>query len=247
VTVDDPRYMRDPTYVREQYATEDGLVARSSLYTDTTGPFAGDVALAAVAERAPKRFLEVGCGTGWFAARVQRELGCEVHAVDQSARMAELARAEGVDAQVADVQDLPFDDASFDSVAANWMLYHVADLDRGVAEIARVLESGGRLVAITNGKDHLLELWALVGAEHQRLGREFAFGAENGHELLRAHFDHVEMRDAGGMVRVADRDAIVRYLRSMEAWAPLADRVPDDVALPVVARRSNVVFVAEKA
>jgi SAM-dependent methyltransferase len=239
----DPAYMRDPRHVREQYASEHGLAARSSLYVDTTGPFAGDVAFDAVAEVAPRRFLEVGCGTGWFAARVARELGAEVVALDQSERMVELARGEGVDARVGDVQELPFPEGSFNCVAANWMLYHVADLDRGLAEIARVLAPGGRLVAITNGLDHLYELWDLVGAMAERVTRDFAFGAENGEERLRRHFRAVERREAGGTVRIADREAVVRYLESMQAWRGLAERVPESFE-PFDARRSNVVFVA---
>jgi SAM-dependent methyltransferase len=246
VTLDDPRYMRDPVHVREQYASETGLADRSSLYGETTGPFAGDVAFEAVAEAPPQRLLEVGCGPGWFAARVARELGAEVVATDQSERMVELARGQGLDARLADVQELPFGDEAFDCVAAHWMLYHVPDLDRGLAEIARVLTPGGRLVAITNGKDHLLELWKLVGAEKLRLARDYAFGAENGEERLRPHFSDVELRDAGGTVQIQSRDAVVRYLGSMAAWRPLVDRVPEHVETPFTARRSNVVFVATK-
>jgi SAM-dependent methyltransferase len=241
----DPAYMRDPRYVREQYATETGLAARASLYAETTGPFAGDVAFDAVAEVSPRRVLEVGCGTGWFAARVQRELGAEVVAVDQSERMVELARAEGVDARVGDAQQLDFADGELDCIAANWMLYHVPDLDAGLSEVARVLAPGGRLVAITNGKDHLLELWQLVGAGELRLTRDFAFGAENGAEVLGRHFQSVEMRDAGGTVKLGGREAVVRYIESMEAWRHLADRVPPDVDPELTARRANVVFVAD--
>ena len=43
-------YMRDPSYVRDQYASESNLNARVSLYDKTTGPFAGDVAFDVVAE-----------------------------------------------------------------------------------------------------------------------------------------------------------------------------------------------------
>jgi SAM-dependent methyltransferase len=239
----DRAYMRDPAYVREQYASEEGLVARSSLYGDTTGPFAGDVAFDAVAEVSPGRVLDVGCGSGWFAARVQRELEAVVVAVDQSERMVDLAQAEGVDARVADVQRLPFGDGEFDVVAANWMLYHLPDLERGLAEIARVLAPGGRLVAITNGKDHLLELWRLVGAEETRLWRDFSFGAENGAEILARHFADVELRDSSGTVQITGRDAVVRYVESSETWKHFAERVPGRVE-PFVARRSNVVFVA---
>ena len=246
MTLDDPAYMNDPAYVRKQYASERGLADRASLYAHTTGPFAGDVAMAAVAEASPRRVLEVGCGTGWFSAAVQEELGADVVAVDQSERMVEVARGSGVDARVADVQALPFANEEFDCVVANWMLYHVRDLDRGVAEIARVLLPGGRLVAITNGKDHLLELWEAAGAGDERMGRDFSFGAENGEAVLRRHFSAVELRDAAGTVRVDEREPIERYLRSMEAWAPVADRLPQNLPLPLVARRSNVVFVATR-
>ena len=70
------------------------------------------------------------------------------------------------------------------------------------------------------------------------------FSADDGEALLRRHFGRVEIRDAGGTVTIGDRDAIVRYLRSAETWAPFADELPAELALPLVARRSNVVFVA---
>jgi len=49
---------------------------------------------------------------------------------------------------VADVTDLPFEDASFDVVRIERVLQHVADGERACAEMARVLRPGGRLVAI---------------------------------------------------------------------------------------------------
>lgn len=240
-----PQSIDDPRYVREQYASEAGLVARGSLYAETTGPSPGDVAFEAAAEVSPRRFLEVGCGSGWFAARVRDELEAEVLAVDQSERMVELARERGLDARVADVQSLPFDGEAFDVAAANWMLYHVPDLDRGLGELARVLRPGGRLVAITNGKDHLLELWRLAGAEEARAERRLPFGAENGEEVLRHHFRHVEIREAKGTVTIPDREAVLRYLASSDAWSRFAEDVPELVE-PFVACRSTVVFVAAK-
>ena len=242
--VDNPAYLRDPEHVRAQYASETNLAARASLYSETTGPFAGDVALAALEEVGPSTVLEVGCGTGWFAARVRDELGAAVVAVDQSERMVELARGRGLDARVADAQALPFSDRSFDAVAAHWMLYHVHDLDRGLREIAPVLRPGGRLVAATNGADHLLELWELVGGTATRTGRELSFGAENGEDTLRRHFARVERRNAGGTVRISDPQAVVRYLRSAPEISHLAENVPESFEA-FDARRANVVFVAD--
>jgi SAM-dependent methyltransferase len=232
----------DPRYVREQYATEDGLAARRSIYGDTSGPDAREIAFAAVAEVAPNRVLEVGCGPGEAAERLQRDLDAHVVATDQSERMVQLARARGLDARTADVQRLPFADGEFDCVLAAWMLYHVPDVDAGLAEIARVLRPGGRIGAVTNASDHLAELWGLVGIE--RLAH--SFGSENGEELLRRHFARVERHDVEGTVTLADADTVRTYLASSACVRPFMDAVPE-LAEPLVARRRGTVFVAETA
>jgi SAM-dependent methyltransferase len=230
----------DPAAVREQYATEAGLATRKSIYTNVTGPDARDMVFQAVREAQPRSVLEVGCGEGELAERMSRELEADVVAVDQSERMVELARARGVDSHVGDVQALPFADASFDVVVAAWMLYHVPDLDRGIAELVRVLRPGGRLVAATNASDHLREMLDLAGVDDW----DFSFRAENGEELLRLHFDLVETRDGAGTVTLTDADQIRAYFGSSIRLEPWAERVPElDEAL--VARRRPVVFVAD--
>ena len=110
-------------------------------------------------------------------------------AVDVSPRMVELARDRGVDAELGDVQALPFPDASFDCAVAAWMLYHVPDVDRALGELARVLRPGGRLVAVTNYLDHLYELRELSPDRPQT---EWTFSGDNGKELLERHFATVE-------------------------------------------------------
>src|ERR1043166_6065639 len=106
--------------------------------------------------------------------------------------MVELARGRGVRASVADAQALPFRDGTFDCVVALWMLYHLEDLDRGLREVVRVLRPGGRLVAVTDGVEHLAQLWDLIGPE----GRvALPFSSENGAEVLQRHFTRVERRD----------------------------------------------------
>jgi ubiquinone/menaquinone biosynthesis C-methylase UbiE len=156
--------LNDPALVRRQYETEAGLSTRRDAQTRfLEGTNAFDVAVAAVEELRPERVLEVGCGMGEFAERVRRETGAEVVATDLSPRMVELTRERGIDASVADVEELPFADGEFDCAAANWMLYHVADLDRALAELRRVLRPGGVLVATTIGAEHMADVWELVG------------------------------------------------------------------------------------
>ncbi len=240
----DARRLYDPEVVRAEYATEAGLRARASFYEGLSGPDARQVAFEAVRAAAPGRVLEVGCGWGEFAERMQRELGAEVVAVDLSPRMVELARERGVDARVGDVQELPFANGGFDVAVANWMLYQVPDLDRGLAELAKVLRPGGRLVAATNGLDHLGELWSLVGRDRRRENR--CFFAETGEEPLRRHFAWVERRDVSGAIEFAGPDAVRGYILASVAHKHLADRVPEFDG-PLRATRVNVVFVAGKA
>jgi len=231
----------DPAYVRRQYQDETGLRARKAIYGQVGGVDARDVAVEAVREAAQGRVLEVGCGEGELAERLVRELGVELVALDQSERMVELARARGIDAHVGDVQELPFEDGSFDVAVAAWMLYHVPALERALAELARVLRPGGRLVAVTNYAHHLSEMFNLVGLERWHL----PFGGENGASLLARHFARVETRDAIGTVVFPGSEPIRNYLRSSARLAAYADRVPE-LDLPLTAHRRNVVFVADK-
>jgi SAM-dependent methyltransferase len=233
--------LNDPAAVRAQYADERGLRARQALWSELDGPNPRDVLWEAIVDCSPRRVLEVGGGDGWLSARLEDELGCEVVLVDQSERMVDLARERALDARIGDVQALPFEDGSFDTVVAAWMLYHVTDLDRGLSEIARVLETGGRLVANTNSREHVGELYELIG--YPQDARHDVFNAENGEESLRRHFAGVERRDVVAVATVRDRQTLVDYRDSlMVETAP----VPDDVPLPFRVHSRGAVFVATK-
>ena len=232
--------INDPAAVARQYASESNLEARRSLYEHTDGPDPREMAFRAVAEAQPVRVLEVGGGPGELAARIAGELDCEVVMIDVSPRMVELARGRGVDARVGDVQELPFEDASFDVAVAAWMLFHVPDLDRGLTELARVLRPGGRLVAVTNAMHHLQELRDLAGAAMW----ERVFRSEDGRATLEAHFASVERRDADGWITIEDEQVIRDFVASMQHDAEL-DLGP--IELPLRVRRASSVFIAEKA
>ena len=145
-------------FVREQYATPDNLRARKAAYVNAEGDDPRQFALEAIAAARPQRVLEVGGGEGELAERIVNELGVELVGIDQSQAMVDVQRSKGIDARVGDVEELQFDAAEFDAALAAWMLYHVSDLDRGLAELARVLRPNGVLVSVTNSVDHLQEL-----------------------------------------------------------------------------------------
>ncbi|MBV9281580.1 MAG: 3-demethylubiquinone-9 3-O-methyltransferase [Chloroflexi bacterium] len=95
-----------------------------------------------------KRTLDVGCGGGLLAEEFAR-LGCRVTGIDPSESSIETARAHaarsglGIKYVVGAGESLPFRDESFDIVYCCDVLEHVSDLDRVVAETARVLKPGG--------------------------------------------------------------------------------------------------------
>ena len=233
----------DPTFVRAQYAAEHNLAARKAAYADANveGPDPRDVLWEAIVEARPARVLEVGGGEGELAERIVRELEAELVAIDQSERMVEIQRAKGVDARVGDVQQLAFRDGEFDLAVAAWMLYHVPDVERALAELARVLRPGGRLVTVTNAFDHLQELHELAGDD--RAGRASLFLAENGEQALGRHFARVERRDAHGWVTMDDA-TIRRYAQSWHVLRPILDLRPLE---PVRIRRRPTIFVAVAA
>ncbi len=138
----------------------------------------------------------------------------------------------------------PFNDGEFDCAAANWMLYHVPDLDRGIAELARVLRPKGRLVAVTVSLDHLGEVWRLVGRD--RWAESDRFFAENAAASLQPHFTRITRQDLESPVVFEDSAAVRRYVESSVNHKHLADRVPD-LAEPLVARSLTSVFVADRA
>jgi SAM-dependent methyltransferase len=229
--------------VQWEYASEERLAQRNAAYRRLIeGTNAEDVAFEAVAEVRPARVLEVGCGTGEFAERVATELGARVVAIDLSRRMVELTAARGIDARVADVQALPFGDGDFDCVVANWVLYHVPDLERALLELARVLRPGGRLVAATLGVGNLRDLWELLG---DPTPRDLSFGSDNGAARLALHFTGVECRDAGGTVVFPDPETMRAFVAATITRAHLAERVPQ-FEVPFRARCEHVVFVAHK-
>jgi ubiquinone/menaquinone biosynthesis C-methylase UbiE len=103
-----------------------------------------------------EQVLDVGCGTGTLALDVQRRVGAagRVCGIDPGAEQIARARAKAarrrlpIEFQVGVIEQLPFPDQTFDAVLSTLMMHHLpASLEQqGLAEIARVLKPGGRLV-----------------------------------------------------------------------------------------------------
>lgn len=217
-----------------EYASSERLERRRQ---NVTGWFRGDEAwdegLAAVAQARPHRVLDAGCGDGLFTRAVAAPV---VVGVDNAPAMVERARSRGVDARLADIEQLPFCDGEFDVVVCNWTLYHLKDLDCGVHELARVVGPGGRFVGIYNRDRHMDELWSRVRPEASR-----GYGYD---EVLERHFARVEHRDTEAYTLWESRDDLQAFLEAfVEMMGPM---VAPEGPYPFKVTRRNRVYVAEK-
>jgi demethylmenaquinone methyltransferase/2-methoxy-6-polyprenyl-1,4-benzoquinol methylase len=101
------------------------------------------------AVRRGDRVLDACCGTGDLAVAAVRAGGAVV-GLDFSERMLERARRKSADVEWVrgDLLELPFRDGSFDAVTVGFGVRNVADLDRALHELRRVLRPGGRLAIL---------------------------------------------------------------------------------------------------
>jgi SAM-dependent methyltransferase len=98
-----------------------------------------------------KDVLDAACGTGRYAVQLA-QAGARVCGLDPSAEMLAKAKGKGEATGTAvawregELCALPYADASFDAAVCALALCHVPDLPKAVAELARVLRPGGKLV-----------------------------------------------------------------------------------------------------
>jgi SAM-dependent methyltransferase len=224
------RGSEDPAILREQaYATSRQLDVRRQThqrYTVDPADFS-QWTLEQIPLRGEERVLDVGCGPG----DLLREMACHDAAwgllcgFDFSTGMAIQAAAatRGLRVRIfiGDAQAIPCADACFDVVMARHMLYHVPDMERAVAEAARVLRSTGIFAVTTNGAHSMHEYQVLRDRAAARFpsmtNPEMSterFCLENGPEFLRPCFDAVTSKTLTGTLRFPAAQPLVDYFAS---------------------------------
>jgi len=140
------RYYRDTLGLPDWWAKVNGRLAEERV----EGERIGIVTEALGRPLRGLRVLNVGCGTGGFNVAAERA-GAETWGIDASAdaiRICALRRALGAGGRyaVAAAEALPFPDGTFDLVYCLSTLEHVADVERAVREMVRVLRTGGAVM-----------------------------------------------------------------------------------------------------
>jgi ubiquinone/menaquinone biosynthesis C-methylase UbiE len=94
-------------------------------------------------------WLDLGCGTGWNISVLQlQKQKRKIIGIDISDKMLRFAKSKNMDVIRGDALQLPFCDNVFDGILAKGVLHHLPDIEKAIAEIARVLKSDGMAVMV---------------------------------------------------------------------------------------------------
>ncbi|HVF98727.1 MAG TPA: class I SAM-dependent methyltransferase [Chloroflexia bacterium] len=180
--------------------------------------------------------LEVGCGPGtlWVENLARVPEGWEVTLTDLSPGMVEEARANlqgrerGFNFRQADAMSIPYPDDTFDAVMAMYMLYHVPNRGKALAEMRRVLKPDGKLYVATLGRMHMYEVYELLNRFDAQAAARLPFGPPGLHaqehrlgfiletagEEIAQHFSQVKLLRYEDALEVTEAAPLVDYILS---------------------------------
>ena len=183
---------------------------------------------------ADAKILELGSGPAylWTNCSSRIPAGWDITLSDLSSGMVDAAwrnlvvTGRNFKFKEIDAQEIPFEDETFDAVMANFMLYHVPDRPRAIAEIKRVLKPGGKLIAATVGDHHLKEIMDILRKVHvSKTWESYAnpFTLESGLEQLKPFFPNVTLLRYEDNLHVTEIEPMMAYIRSSLRAADLSE------------------------
>jgi ubiquinone/menaquinone biosynthesis C-methylase UbiE len=221
----------DRGIIREQYSSDKNLNARQALHKGfSTNKYGWENwVFDQYMFKSKDRVIEFGCGNGTTWANNKNKIPKDIKVIltDLSKGMLSstkdnlLGIEQIIDYSVMDIQNIEYENSSFDCAIANHMLYHVQDRDLAISEIARILKADGTFYATTNSIYNMKEFKDLVEDFDSRL--DFVsfsvakeFGLENGENQLSKHFDSVEKLIYEDYLHITEPKPLVDYVLSLE-------------------------------
>ena len=227
----------DAEAVRTQYSTSNGLntrIAFHDMYSTNKYGY-GNWILSNYEISEGAKVLEVGCGTAnMWVGHDDLIAKCKLLTLtDMSEGMLSTAREnigerKNVAYALADIQDIPFEDDSFDAVIANSMLYHVPNIECGIREVRRVLRNEGVFYCATYGENNFTDVladWFELDGESFRPNHNFTM--QNGEQKLKEAFTNVEAKFYEDSLHITNIDDLTDYLRSLVSFKAIID-LPSD-------------------
>ena len=216
------------TRVREQYKSDKNLNIRSNLHSYNINKVDFDKwCFNQMNFPENARILELGCGTGklWFKNKENIDKDLDITLSDFSKSMLKIAKdkLKEVDYdfkyEEINMENIPYEDESFDIVIAEHMIYFAPDIEKALAEIKRVLISGGMLYISANSCETMAELNKLAEKFDSSLGIDnngysARFELENGDAILKKYFNKVDVEILEGKIIVNDAKPVVSYKAS---------------------------------
>ena len=191
-------------------------------------PKTADALLDAAGVGRGSRVLDIGTGPGYVAARAAAR-GASVLGVDLSPGCIDLARRlhPELEFRRGDAHRLSLPDASFDAAVANFLMPHLADHARVAAELARVLDDGGRIALSTWDRPELTPIPGALFLAVGQAGAPMAEGVPPGPPFFRYADDAAFaglLHDAGLVDVTVTNLAFTHRMPSADAlWDALLD------------------------
>ena len=230
--------INDTSIVKQQYANANNLNTRISIHDkySTNKMGFGNWIVSNYRIDKGMKVLELGCGTGdmWKNKDGLINLCSQIILSDFSEGMVSTAKNnigdfDNVEYKVIDIQEIPYEDETFDVVIANMMLYHVPDINKGLEQVRRVLKKGGVFYCATYGEhgiiEYLSKILSVYGVE-DNINKNFTL--QNGYEILNKTFSSVEKLEYVDSLAVTNMDDMVEYIYSLSNMTSL-NSVPKNV------------------
>ena len=180
------------------------------------------------------KILELGCGNGnhWEGKIDTIPNGCSLVLSDFSEGMLDLVREKfstnkNVSIKQIDIQEIPFEDETFDVVIANHMLFHVPDLNKALLEVKRVLKVDGVFYSATDGNGGMRPFLhnAIVRFEPTSTAftEQLPFNLQNGCEILNKYFKNVQRFDYENTLAITNTQDLIEWLKSTKSISGYSD------------------------
>lgn len=175
------------------------------------------------------KVLELGCGNGllWRLNANRVPESWDIILSDFSEGMLKAAKnligddINHIKYEIIDIENIPYEDYSYDIIIANHMLYHVPSRTKALAEIRRVLKNDGIFYATTISCEYMKELRELIkeyrskpyneGEAHPVISN---FSIENGDGQLKEYFNRVELKIYDNSLIINDAQSFINYAYS---------------------------------